>query len=188
MRALPWLCCTLTLALSLSGCQTDRTNRDYDNSRDFGAYRSWGWQEPALQYRPDDPRIHSDLTEQRLRQAVAEQLEQRGLRQASNAAPDLKVRAWIIVDNRQQQITTSYGGPWGPGWGGPWMSPGWNETRSVDYRVATLQLDLLDGHDGKLVWRASQEQIMGDDSADPAQRADTLRRAVASLLQHYPPR
>lgn len=186
MRALPWFCCVVTLALS--GCQSDRVNQDFDTARDFAKYRSWAWQEPALQYRPDDPRIHSDLTEQRLREAVAEQLEQRGLRPAGNAAPDLRVRAWLIVDNRQEQITTRYNGPWGAGWGGPWMSPGWNETRSVDYRVGTLQLDLLDGHDGKLVWRASQEQIMTDDGAGPAQRADKLRRTVNSLLQHYPPR
>jgi hypothetical protein len=186
MRALRWLCCTLVL--SLSGCQTDRVNQDYDPGRDFAAYRSWAWLEPALQFRPDDPRIRSDLTEQRLRQAVADQLEQRGLRQASTGAPDLKVRAWLIVDNRQQQVTTRYGGPWGPGWGGPWMSQGWDETRSLDYQVATLQLDLLDGRDGKLVWRGSQEHIMADDHATPAQRAESLRRAVVSVLEHYPPR
>lgn len=176
------------LALVLSGCQSASPNRDYDTSRDFAAYRSWAWQEPALQYRPDDPRIRSDLTEQRLRQAVAEQLDQRGLRPAQSGSPDLKVQAWLIVDNRREQITTSYGGPWGPGWGGPWMSPGWNETRNVDYKVATLQLDLLDGRDGKLVWRASQERILADDNASPSQRAESLRKAVAQLLQQYPPR
>ncbi|WP_263265008.1 DUF4136 domain-containing protein [Pseudomonas sp. RIT-PI-S] len=186
MRAPLLLICTLTVALG--GCQTERPNRDYDTTRDFAAYRSWSWQEPALQYRPDDPRVRSDLTEQRLRQAVAEQLDQRGLRQAQGGKPDLKVQAWLIVDNRQQQITTSYGGPWGPAWGGPWIGQGWNETRSVDYRVATLQLDLLDGRDGKLVWRASQEQVVTDDNADPEQRAQKLRQAVARLLQQYPPR
>lgn len=177
-----------TLALALVGCQANQANRDYDASRDFAAYRSWAWQEPALQYRPDDPRIRSDLTEQRLRQAVAEQLDQRGLRPAQGAKPDVKVQAWLIVDNRQEQITTHYGGPWGPGWGGPWMGAGWNETRSVDYRVATLQLDLLDGHDGKLVWRASQERLLTDDNASPEQRSQALREAVKRLLDQYPPR
>ena len=54
--------------------------RDFDPTRDFSAYRAWSWKEPALQYRPDDPRIQSDLTEQRIRDAIAEQLDQRGLR------------------------------------------------------------------------------------------------------------
>jgi hypothetical protein len=185
MRVPLLLTCTLTLALC--GCQATPANHDYDTSRDFAAYHSWAWQEPALQYRPDDPRIRSDLTEQRLRQAVAEQLDQRGLRPARAGTPDLKVQAWIIVDNRQEQVTTRYGGPWGPGWGGPWMGTGWNETRSVDYRVATLQLDLLDGHDGKLVWRASQERLLTDYTASPEQRAQSLRQAVGHLLEQYPP-
>lgn len=186
MRRLLWLCCLM--ALYLSGCQVDPVSRDYDTSRDFARYRTWSWQAPALQYRPDDPRIHSDLTEQRLRQAVADQLEQRGLRQADKAAPDIRVQAWLIVDNRQQQVTTRYGGPWGPGWGGGWMNQGWNETRSLDYQVATLQLDVFDGQDGKLVWRASQAQIVTDDRASPAEREATLRQTVNALLQQYPPR
>ena len=97
----------LLSTLLLSACQTAQLNRDFDPNRDFAAYRSWSWQEPAVQYRPDDPRINSDLTEQRLRTAVSEQLDQHGLRPAPGNTPaDLKVQAWLIVDNRQQQIST----------------------------------------------------------------------------------
>ncbi len=49
--------CLTSLLLLLGACQNTSVNRDYDSSRDFGAYRSWSWQEPALQYRPDDPRL-----------------------------------------------------------------------------------------------------------------------------------
>lgn len=68
----------LAMAVLLSACAAHQVNHDFDASRDFAAYRSWSWKEPALQYRPDDPRIKSDLTEQRIRQAVADQLDQRG--------------------------------------------------------------------------------------------------------------
>lgn len=64
----------LAMAVLLSACAAHQVNHDFDASRDFAAYRSWSWKEPALQYRPDDPRIKSDLTEQRIRQAVADQL------------------------------------------------------------------------------------------------------------------
>ncbi len=70
----------LAFAVLLSACQTAQVTHDFDASRDFAGYRSWSWKEPALQYRPDDPRIKSDLTEQRIRQAISEQLDQRGLR------------------------------------------------------------------------------------------------------------
>ena len=93
----------LSFALLLTACSSNNVQQDFDASRDFAAYRSWAWQEPGLQYRPDDPRIKSDLTEQRIRAAVADQLDQRGLRPAQgNARPDVTVRAYLIVEQRQQ--------------------------------------------------------------------------------------
>ncbi|MFF7707737.1 DUF4136 domain-containing protein [Pseudomonas sp. NPDC007930] len=180
----------LCLAALLAGCQSPSATQDYDASRDFAGYRSWSWQTPALQYRPDDPRIKSDLTEQRIRQAVAEQLDQRGLRAAAPGANgDLKVQAYLIVDNRQQQVTTNYGNPWGPWgyWGGPMGGAGWGETRTLNYQVATLQLDLLDSRDGKLVWRGSTEQVVADNPT-PAQRTQVIQKGVARILANYPPR
>lgn len=175
------------VAVLLSACQTPRPNADFDASRDFAGYRTWAWKDPALQYRPDDPRIRSDLTEQRVRQAVAEQLDQRGLRQApAGAKADLNVQAWLIVDNRQQQIMTQTP-VWGGYWGG-WGAPIYSESRSVDYKVATVQIDLLDGHDGKLVWRASEERLDNSAEAGPQQRNETIQKAVAQVLSSYPPR
>lgn len=176
----------LSLALLLGACATP-VNRDFDASRDFGAYRTWDWKEPGLQYRPDDPRIKSDLTEQRIRQAVAEQLDQRGLRMAqAGGNADVQVQTYLIVENRQQMINTNYGaGPWGNGWGG-WG--GMSETRSIDYKVSTLQIDLLDGKDGKLVWRGSTEQVVETGTDNPAARNTAIRQTVAKVLAQYPPR
>ena len=178
------------VAVLLSACETSQVNHDYDTSRDFAAYRSWSWKEPGLQYRPDDPRIKSDLTEQRIRESVSSELDQRGLRPAKAGTPaDLRVQAYLIIDNRQQQITTNYGGPWGGYWGGGyWGGPAFNETRSVDYKVATIQVDLLDGHDGKLVWRGSSEQIMNSNPPSPAERSAAIQKTVNKVLSDYPPK
>lgn len=176
-----------TLVL-LSACQGVPVERDFDRSRDFAAYRSWSWQEPALQYRPDDPRIKSDLTEQRIRQVLAEQLEQRGLRPAQDSrVGDLKVQVWLIVEQRQEQVSTSYGGYWGGYWSGYWGGPAMVETRNLDYKVATLQVDLLDGQDGKLVWRGSAEQVMRRAPENPTEREQALRTTLAEILKQYPP-
>ncbi|NQD92062.1 DUF4136 domain-containing protein [Pseudomonas sp. CrR25] len=178
----------LTALLLLGACQTAQLNRDFDPNRDFAAYRSWSWQEPALQYRPDDPRLKSDLTEQRLRAAIGEQLDQRGLRPATAGSPgDLRVQAWLIVDDRQQQISTSYGGAWHGHWGGFWGGPGYVETRTLDYQVGTLQIDLFDGQDGKLVWRGSAAQTLGSTPPTPSERSTALRETVAKVLSQYPP-
>ncbi|WP_445939113.1 DUF4136 domain-containing protein [Pseudomonas sp.] len=179
----------LPLLLILSACQTPQLERDFDPSRDFAAYHSWSWQEPGVQYKPDDPRINSDLTGQRIRSAVSEQLDLRGLRPAAaNTAGDLKVQVWMIVDNRQQQVSTHFGGGWGEPWGGGfWGGPSYVETRTLDYQVGTLQIDLLDGKDGKLVWRGSAEQVLRSRQPSPSEREASIRSTVAEVLSQYPP-
>lgn len=179
----------LAFALLLTACQTQQANLDFDTSRDFGAYRSWAWKSPTVQYRPDDPRIKSDLTEQRIQQSIAGQLEQRGLRAAQpGAKADVLVQAYYIVDTRQQQISTPYGGPWGGYWGGPWGAGFYNETRTIDYRVATLQVDLLDARDGKLVWRGSRESVINDAPQGPSERSANIAKSVGLIMSNYPPR
>jgi len=178
----------VSILLLLGACQSPRIERDFDTSRDFAAYRSWSWQEPALQYRPDDPRLRSDLTEQRIRSAIEQQLEQRGLRPAQPGNPgDLRVQAWLIVDQRQPLSDQPVGGYWGGYWDGGWGGPAYSETRTVDYQVATLQIDLLDGRDGKLVWRGSAEQVLRPAPETPAEREAALRARVAEIIGQYPP-
>ncbi|MBX8591666.1 DUF4136 domain-containing protein [Pseudomonas cichorii] len=180
----------LSLTLLLTACQTSQINRDFDAQRDFGGYRSWSWKEPGVQYQPEDPRIKSDLTEQRIRQSIGDQLDQRGLRLAPNGTQaDLRVQAWLIVENRQQLVSTNNNAGWGP-WGsyGYWGGPFPTETRSVDYKVTTLQIDLFDGKNGKLVWRGSTERIQSDNASNPAARDTAVRNTVARILEQYPPR
>ncbi|WP_415773103.1 DUF4136 domain-containing protein [Pseudomonas sp. LB3P38] len=180
----------LALAVLLSACAGSQVNHDFDASRDFAAYRSWSWKEPALQYRPDDPRIKSDLTEQRIRQSVTDQLDQRGLRPAAGGQKgDLSVQTYLIVEQRQQQVTTNYGGgaAWGNPWNGYWGGPMYNETRNVSYKVAIIQIDLLDGKDGKLVWRGSDEQILSR-TTNPSDRSTAIRETVGRILANYPPK
>ena len=178
----------LVVVALLSACASDQVNHDFDASRDFAAYRSWSWKDPALQYRPDDPRIKSDLTEQRICQSVSEQLDQRGLRPAAaGTRGDLSVQTYLIIEERQQQVTTNYGGAWGGPWNGYYGGPMYNETRNITYKVATIQIDLLDGKDGKLVWRGSDEQMLAR-SPNPTDRSNAIRETVGRILANYPPK
>ncbi|KRW61660.1 DUF4136 domain-containing protein [Pseudomonas sp. TTU2014-080ASC] len=177
----------LPFILLLSACQSMQLDRDFDPNRDFAAYRSFSWDESAVQFKPNDPRLTSDLTSQRIQSAVNEQLEQRGLRPATqSSSADLKVQAWVIVDNRQEQITNTNAG-WGYPWG-YWGGAGYVETRTLDYQVGTLQIDLYDGKDGKLVWRGSKQEVLRDNQPGPAERSAAIRKAVAEVLSQYPPR
>jgi len=178
----------IPLLLLLAACQNAQLNQDFDKNRDFAAYRTFTWKEPALQYSPDDPRIKSDLTEQRIRAAVSEQLDQRGVRLApAGGKGDVTVQAWLIVENRTDQVSTTYGGAWGGYWNGYWGGPGYTETRNVDYKVGTVQVDLFDAKDGKLVWRGSAEQIVRNNQTTPVEREAAIRDTVAKILSQYPP-
>ena len=189
----------LGLALLLSACETMQVTHDYNPAVDFAAFKTWSFKDPALQYRPNSPMLKSDLTEQRILQAVSSELDQRGLRPAAaGSKPDLLVQTYLIVANRQEQVVTNYGyngpwgGPWAGGyWGGPWEgywgAPMYNETRNIVYQVGTLQIDLMDAKDGKLVWRGSAEKNVND-SPTPAERSAAIREAVTKILSTYPPK
>ena len=69
-----------------------------------------------------------------------------------------------------------------------WGGPAYTETRTLDYQVGTLQIDLIDGRDGKLVWRGSARQVLRNNAPNPAERAAAIRETVAKVLAQYPPR
>jgi hypothetical protein len=58
----------------------------------------------------------------------------------------------------------------------------------VDYRVATLQVDLLDARDGKLVWRGSRDSVLNDAPQSPAERSASIAKSVGLIMSNYPPR
>lgn len=176
----------LPLLSILVACQTSGPRADFDLNRDFGQYQTWTWAEPAVTYAPNDPRLTSDLTTQRIEQAVAAQLDVRGLRPAVDAAAaDLQVRTSVVVEMRRDNVTTHYGGGWGywgPGWGGP----GYSQTRTLEYPVMTLQVDLMDTLDGRLVWRGSDSEMINE-RLSPIDRSREMHERVARILSNYPP-
>ena len=99
----------------------------------------------------------------------------------------MQVQAWYIVDQRTQQYTTT-SGAWGNPWYGYWGGPMFTDTRTIDYQVGTLQIDLYDAADGKLVWRGSGEQIMRTSPPSPAEREQAIRETVQKVMSQYPPR
>lgn len=177
-----WL--MFALLLTLGGCQSNALLRDFDPGRDFGAYRTWQWQEPALLYNPDDPRVRNDLTEQRIRDALPGQLEQRGLRQAAaGSEADLKVQVSVMLDTRRQQMQSAHAGYWGY----PWYGPMFNEVRTIEYQVRTLQIDIYDNRDGRLIWRAAREDAPDSGAEHPARRSAAIQRSLGAMLQYFPP-
>lgn len=181
----------LASLLALAACQSDQVSRDFDPGRDYSRYHFWSWMQPAVRYQPDDPRTASDLTGQRLRQAVENGLALHGLEPAGTSHPaSLQVQVWYSIEQRQRQTSSYYGGWgggwWGSPWGGYWGGPVYDDVQTYTYQVAIVQIDLHDRTDGKLVWRGSSEYELQKGLVSPVERAAQISRTVREILAHYP--
>jgi len=149
--------------------------------RDFSRYRSWAW-------RDDMPPTGSGATTvEQLREALSAALDQRGLRPARNAQPDLLVSARIQRERRTRQVYDDYGGYYG---NSPWGYDRYGAygrmpmVRTYEEEVLVVRVDLFDAKDRQPVWSGSAETPAG---GDQAARAEALRNALADALQNYPP-
>lgn len=178
---------SLILTLLLAGCQNIPLEElDFDRQKDFSRWHSWQWSDPDISFATSA--MESDLDRERIRQAISEQLQQRGLK--PSAQPDFKVRAWLSLENRVEEHRSHagfYGGYWGNPWGYYYAAPVWTENQNLNHRVFILQLDFLDAQTGKLAWRASEKWSASGSITRPQKRAAEIHKTVMRLLEHFPP-
>ncbi len=151
--------------------------------RDYARYRSWSWAAAGVSGFPQD------LDDNQLRDAVSQQLDQRGLRPARpGSAADLQVSAFLRNELRTRQVTDYYGGYYGNygGWRDPWYGYGasYPVTRSYTVQVTVVRVELNDARSGQPVWGNSAEFDSGDSASE---QAKALREAVKRALSSYPP-
>lgn len=176
--------CLLFSLFALTACQSNAPLLDFDPTRDFSRYQTWQWQEPSVLFSPDDPRVRNDLTAQRLIQAVEQQLLLQGLPQSEDRdQSDLLIQASISIDTRQEVLRSMHFDHWGH----PLYGPVFSDVRTLEYPVRTLQLDIFDARDGRLIWRAALESAPEAARLSPEQRSAAMQRQVALLLQRFPP-
>lgn len=174
----------ISLLLVLAGCQNVTLNQDFDPSRDFARYQNYEWKTPPLLFSPDQSDVRNDLTLQRVQTAVADALLQRGLLPATAQNAQLQVQTSLLRETKQMQVTSGYGSFWHDYWGyAPFV-----QTRTVDYQLETLQIDLLDGQDGRLVWRGSGQYVLRDERLSPQEKTAAIQNLVRQILSQYPPR
>jgi len=133
----------------------------------------------------------SPLVEARVRDAVAAELQRRGLRQ-SNEDPDV----YVTIHRSYKTETTYYSYPdWGVGYGygwgyGPYYT-GWGpwyggSTWYADERVmGTLAIDLEDARTGQLMWRGVGEKHVHEHES-PGDRTDRVNKVVEKVFRKFP--
>jgi hypothetical protein len=151
-----------------------RVKVDYDKKVDFKKYRTFEWvpfQEPV-----SNPANHLRIT-----RAVERELLARGLARAEpGGTADVFVHYDAKVEKKRLRTTS---GPSEPTWQ---TTPDQKWTVSIELtkaEVGTLALELWDGQDRRVVWRAQESEVL----RSPDQTEEQINEAVKRLLAAYPP-
>lgn len=171
--------------LLLSQCSNKLTiSYDYDKEADFSKYKTYsfyGWTKESDQ-------IINELNKNRIEDAVADELQKRGLQYVENGG-DLTVSLFIQLDNKKgvqaytdHYAASPYGYRYGPGWG---WGYGYSTTHyhEYDYVVGTLVIDIFDHAQKNLIWQGVGSQTVDD---NPKNREYGIKRAVRGIMSKYP--
>ena len=150
--------------------------------RDYGRYRSWGWQNGQL------PAGAGWADPAQIAELLANSLDQHGLRPAQGGAKaDLLVSSQIRTERRQVETYDDRGvyyghSPYGNTYGVAGSVP---LRRTYEEHYLIVQVRLTEAASGVEVWSNSAENRSNDD--DQAARNKVLRQTIQDALSNYPP-
>ena len=162
------------LVLALSACNPTYIDYDYDPDVDFNRFRTFAWYEQTTMTEGTPQAIQmSGLLEARIKRAVNERLETKGLSLVENA-PGLLIAYHVGVKNVTEIRSTGYG----YGFSG--------STRADQFQEGTFILDLIDTSVDKLVWRGTAEGVLEERPTTDQMDRD-VDDMIKRLLLNYPP-
>ena len=169
-------------AVSLAGCaSTPNTFANADPTADFSSFKTYAFL-PSLS---TDKENYESMESNFLKVAVAQEFDKRGLSYSDN--PDVVVNFYIHTKEkiRSRSVPTMGGyygfrDPFYDTWGGY----GGFETRIDQYTEGTLNIDVVDAANKKLVW----EGAIAGRVTDTALRnlEETIDNAVAAIMADFP--
>lgn len=176
MKLVRWLILLPTLLFVAVCAYGQEVHYNYDRAANFAAYKTYQWADIPGGTVPDQ------LIDRAIKQAIDEQLAQKGLTQVEKDA-DLYVgyRAGIVLE---KGISLQRSG--GPHFGGPWdFDTAHGQTSTVP--VGLLLVDIYDRGRKQLIWRGDVARTI-DLKKDPDKNYRNLQKAMAKLFKNYPPR
>ena len=171
-----------TLVIMAQGCASISTEYDFDPGRDFTAYSTYDWM--AAESRRVSLRARDPLVEQRIRDAIEEELMAKGLRRSESEDPDFRVGYLLVLEDEVNSQTMYEGSD--PDWRYRTYGPATTTTQTQVFATGTLVIDLFDSERRELVWRgAAQGEVK--ELQDPDKRQARIKDAVSRILAGFPP-
>jgi len=160
----------------------------HDPHYDFTKVRTYAW---TPRETLGDPRIDEALLEERVHEAVDQELAGKGFRLAEPAQADVLVGYRAVLGRSRRQGpgagTTEYAGIWTDDYT-PRDATGGSSTVDRMVYEGTLVLRIQDRASGHLVWEATAEtDINPRRSSESERREEKIRRAIRAMLGTFPP-
>ena len=171
------------------GCSGIQTSQDYDQATDFQSLQTVAWA-TTEQPKTGDERIDNPFRDTRIRKAIQNQLEKKGLIFKADQTPDVLVRYQYTIRQRIDSAGSgssigfgigSYGSRGGIAIG---TGTGNNNLREID--EGTLVIDLVSPESDSLLWRGSGTQRF-EEYDNPQKATQVIDTLVESIMKQFPP-
>lgn len=165
--------CFLFLLLISAGCLTPRYSSITNPGVDFSHYRTFYCSECLDTMDPTKPRYDNAENRRLIKDAIQEELENRGYIFLEED-PDLLIEFDFIIKEHIDTVvqrTTSY-----RYWKG-------FDTDTYNYKVGTLIINMIDTDMEIIVWQGSAESFL---DLDPDEFRGNVKKVVKSIYKKYP--
>ncbi len=172
------------LCLFLSACGDNiKTASDYRPNVDFASLKTFAF----LKFENTE---YQQIWQDRVRDAIARELEAKGMRKVEEDQADVLVAYHIFAESKQKQRVTSTGGGYyyyGRRYYGPSVTVGTTYVENIDYKVGNVVADFIDPISKDVIYNAKASTKI-DDARTPEDRNMLINAAVEKMFREYPPR
>ncbi len=187
-KKLPAIAAALLIAAFMTGCTAgSKIRSDFDRDADFSQYQSYNFYADAGPERTN----YQSLFSQHMVSAITKEMDVRGYKKSDD--PDLLVNFNAVLRDKTKVTTrsapVSYGGYYGyrRGYYDPWFGYSHSyatETHVSEYTEGTVNIDLIDAKNKKMVWEAVAVGRVREETLRNLEPA--VMKAVPRLFETYP--
>ena len=174
----------LALAVLTAGCATTsapNTRIDYDKTADFSVYRTYGFPKET----GTDRGGYATLVTSYFKSSVGTAMEARGYKYSAEK-PDLLVNFYMNTRERTE-IRPGVGTGYGYYGYRDGLYRGWglyDDDRTVNYQVGTINVDIVDAQKKQLIWEGVSEGRVSEEAL--ANPKVTINAVVTEMMRQYP--
>jgi len=175
----------LILAGLLCSCATINTGSHFDETANFGAYKSFSWIDDEPMISMDSSIPVSALALSMIETAIQSELTVKGYAFAENREDADFVVGYTIGTRENIRVDSypaHYRGRWG--WHVPYSYYYYQDISAHSYTKGTLSVDIFDNESGKPVWHGwAEKTVSQSDREDPT---PAIKEGVRMLFESFP--